>query len=408
MIDKRRRRRARRAASRPQRPLRALAGLGAAATATMAMALGEPAHGQTFQDEMLDLFVNGTCSGGGSGAPAGCETFGISPSPGGQVGFSADGMAAAQRESIEARLREMQCGADGNAGCLSASSDAEALAGLNFFVAADYQFTDKDETDAEAGFTSNRGGLTVGVDSPFANGVIGGAFSYGHTWGEFDGVGGDFDLDSFGTFLYGSYYPTDASFIDAVVGLALKDYEIDRRVVAGGAGGALLGFANGDTTGHEVSASLGGGYDFSFGAITVGPRVGLHYVRTEFADFTERGTALALHYEEQVEDSLTTTLGVQGSWAFSTGFGVVVPQVSAEYVHEFLNDRRTVHAVSTDGTNTPVDFVTDPPDRDYFNLGAGLVFVLPDGISPFLNYSAEVANRFQEVHTVSAGVRFEL
>jgi uncharacterized protein YhjY with autotransporter beta-barrel domain len=106
-----------------------------------------------------------------------------------------------------------------------------------------------------------------------------------------------------------------------------------------------------------------------------------------------------------VEDSLTSTLGFQGSVAISTSFGVVVPQVSAEYVHEFLNDRRTIHASSN---GAPVDFVTDPPDRDYFNVGGGVVFVLPDGISPFLNYTAEVANRFEEVHTVTLGVRLEM
>jgi uncharacterized protein YhjY with autotransporter beta-barrel domain len=84
----------------------------------------------------------------------------------------------------------------------------------------------------------------------------------------------------------------------------------------------------------------------------------------------------------------------------------VVPQVNAEYVHEFLNDRRTIHATASDGS--AVKFVTDPPDRNYFNVGGGVVFVLPDGISPVLNYSAEVANRFEETHTVTAGVRLEM
>jgi len=76
-------------------------------------------------------------------------------------------------------------------------------------------------------------------------------------------------------------------------------------------------------------------------------------------------------------------------------------------VHEFLNDRHTIHASSPNG-DVAFDFVTDKPDRDYFNVGAGVVFVLPDGISPFLNYTAEVANRFEEVHTVTAGVRLEM
>jgi outer membrane autotransporter protein len=234
-------------------------------------------------------------------------------------------------------------------------------------------------------------------------GVIGGALSYSHTFGDFDDGGGDFDVDSFGGLLYGSYYPSDASYIDAVIGLAAKDQKLDRRVVANN---LILGNAEGDTIGFEFQGSLSAGYDFTFDNITVGPRVGVNYLRTEMDGFTETGNPLALSYEDQVEDSLTTTVGIQGSVAISTGFGVVVPQVSAEYVHEFLNDRRTIDAFALDGT--PVSFVTDPPDRDYFNVGGGVVFVLPDGIAPFLNYSAQVANRFEELHTVTAGVRLEL
>jgi outer membrane autotransporter protein len=276
--------------------------------------------------------------------------------------------------------------------------------GLNLFVSADYQHKFYDGS-AEANFDSNRGGLTVGLDSRMDWGLIGGALSYSHTAGEFDHDGGDFDQDSFGGIFYGSYYPSDSSFIDGVIGLAGKGYSLDRTVVLGG---GILGKAQGDTLGFEFQSSLSGGYDFSFDNFTIGPRVGFHYLRTELDDFTESGSPLALHYQEQAEDSLTSTVGFQGSMAISTSFGVVVPQVNAEYVHEFLNDRRTIHAFTTDGTNTPVNFVTDPPDRDYFNVGAGVVFVLPEGISPFINFSAEVANRFEETQTVTAGVRLEL
>jgi len=306
---------------------------------------------------------------------------------------------------IEQRLREVQCEADENANCLQpggAAADTMPFEGLNLFVSADYQHKFYDGS-AEANFDSDRGGLTVGLDSPMSWGLIGGALSYSHTAGEFDHDGGDFDQDSFGGLLYGSYYPSDSSFIDGVIGLAGKSYSLDRTVVAGG---GIFGKAQGDTVGFEFQSSLSGGYDFSFDNFTIGPRVGIHYLRTELDDFTESGSPMALQYEEQVEDSLTSTVGFQGSMAISTSFGVVVPQVNAEYVHEFLNDRRTVDATATNGA--AVSFVTDPPDRDYFNVGAGVVFVLPEGISPFLNFSAEVANRFEETQTVTAGVRLEM
>ena len=374
-------------------PLTALAGI--AAAASVALSFAQPAQAQTFQDEM-DRIVNIVC---GSLAP--CPTFGSASGIGGQPEAQNGRIPAA----VAQRLREMQCEADGNANCLQlggASADETSFEGLNLFVSTDYQYKRKDES-AEAGFQSDRGGITVGLDAPMDWGVIGGALSYSHTWGEFDDDGGEFDNDSFGGLLYGSYYPSDASYIDAVIGLAGRGESVDRRVVGGG---AILGDAEGDTIGFEFQSSLSGGYDFTFDNITVGPRASINYLRTELEGFTETGNPLALSYEDQVEDSLTTAVGFQASVAISTGFGVVVPQANAEYVHEFLNDRRRVDAVAAGGV--PVSFVTDPPDRNYFNVGGGVVFVLPDGIAPFLSYSAQVANRFEELHTVTAGVRFEL
>ncbi len=377
-----------------------LAGIGAAAA--VAMAFIQPAHAQstapsnTFQG-IMDQIGDGVCSS----APGGCPFLGTAGGPGGQV----ETQGGSQWQGIDQHLRELQCKAEGNASCLQpggAAADTMPFEGLNLFVSTDYQNKQKDES-AEAGFGSDRFGITVGLDSPMDWGVIGGALNYNHTWGEFDHNGGDFDQDSFGGLFYGSYYPSDSSFIDGVIGLAGKGYTLDRTAVVGT---EIRGNTEGDTIGFEFQSSLSGGYDFSFDKFTIGPRVGIHYLRTELSDFTETGSPLALHYDDQVEDSLTSTAGFQGTVAISTSFGVVVPQVNAEYVHEFLNDRRTIHATASDGT--PVNFVTDPPDRDYFNVGAGVVFVLPDGISPFLNYSAEVANRFEEVHTVTAGVRLEM
>lgn len=372
-----------------------LAGIGAAAA--VAISFIQPAHAQSFQNEMDTLFGS-VC---GSGGP-GCSSVGVASGPGGQVEVQQGGLPAA----VEERMREAQCEGDENASCVQpggAAADTMPFEGLNLFVSADYQHKHYDG-DAEANFDSNRGGLTVGLDSPMSWGLIGGALNYNYTSGEFDHDGGDFQQNSFGGLLYASYYPSDSSFIDAVIGLAGKGYDIDRTVVAAG---GILGRAEGDTIGFEFQSSLSGGYDFSFDNITIGPRLGIHYTRTDLNDFSEEGSPLALHYEDQTEDSLTTTVGFQGSIAISTSFGVVVPQVNAEYVHEFLNDRRTVHAFST-VTGAPVNFSTDPPDRDYANIGGGVVFVLPDGLSPFINYSAEVANRFEEVHTVTAGVRLEM
>jgi len=245
-----------------------------------------------------------------------------------------DGLSSAQRQAIEQRLRDERCKADKSANCVQpggGAADTASFAGLNLFVSGDYQNKEKDQA-AEAGFTSDRAGITFGS-------IVDGlgrhrrAFSYNHTWGQFDDNGGRLRPRFLERAALRLLLPSDASFIDGVIGLGLKKSLTDRRVINNG--NILAGDAKGDTAGFEFQTSVSGGYDFTFDNFTVGPRLGIHYLRTEYNAFTETGTPMALNYPDQVEDSLTSTLGFQGSVAISTSFGVVVPQVNAEYVHEF-------------------------------------------------------------------------
>ncbi len=312
-------------------------------------------------------------------------------------------ISGSTQRQIQQRLERLRCEGSDDPACAGAggaSEDSVSYEGLGVFVSGDYQHKDKEQTNFEMGFESDSYGPTIGVDYQLGtSGVIGGAFDFSHTDGEFDNDFGDFNIDTFTAVFYGSYYPTDQSFVDVALGFGHKDYETE-HADPGGTDNEV----DSDTTGFEFTADVIGGYDFNFGSVTVGPRVGIHYKHTALDGFSETGAGADLFtYRDQVEDSLTGTVGVQASMAFSTGFGVVVPQVNAEYVREFLDDRER-HTVIDDGGNAST-FVTDQPDRNHFNLGAGVVVVLPDGISPFLNYEVEVANYLEETHTLTAGVR---
>jgi outer membrane lipase/esterase len=315
-----------------------------------------------------------------------------------------EGISGSTQRQIQQRLQRLRCEGSDDPACAGAggaSQDSVSYEGLGIFVSADYQHKDKEQTNFEMGFKSDSYGPTLGVDYQFGTtGVIGGAFDFSHTDGEFDNDFGDFNTDTFTAVFYGSYYPTDQSFIDVALGFGHKEYETEHADP-----GLTDNEVKSDTTGFEFTTDVIGGYDFNFGSVTVGPRAGIHYKRTALDGFTETGdpAATLFAYEDQAEDSLTGTVGFQASMAFSTDFGVVVPTVNAEYVREFLDDRER-HTVIDEGGNAST-FVTDQPDRNHFNLGAGVVVVLPDGISPFLNYEVEVANYLEETHTLTGGVR---
>jgi uncharacterized protein YhjY with autotransporter beta-barrel domain len=340
----------------------------------------------------------------GSTSPTYCDNNDASVCEGPST-LPSDDISGSTQRQIQQRLQHLRCQGSDDPACAGAggaAADDVSYEGLGVFISADYQHKDKTATDFELGYESDSVGPTIGVDYMIGtNGVIGGAFDYSHGFGEYDNNYGDFDTDTYTLIVYGSYFPTDQSFIDLALGVGRKEFK-NAHVDEGGGPGTV----EGDTDGIEFTADVTGGYDFSFDGFTVGPRLGLHFKRTDINSFAETSgdpAAATNAYSDQEDDSLTGTVGVQASYAISTSFGVVVPQVNAEYVREFLDDREEVTV--NFGCCGPATIKLDQPDRNHFNLGAGVVVVLPDGINPFLSYEAEVANYLEETHTVTAGVR---
>jgi outer membrane lipase/esterase len=280
------------------------------------------------------------------------------------------------------------------------------------FVSGEYEAFDKDVTRFEPGQDSDKWGGTVGVDYGFTPWLVAGAaFTYDNTQGDFKRNAGSFETDSYGGFLYASILPMPQLFIDVVGGYARKDYSIDRRSTVTIGGTPFSGTFDGDTDGDEWRAGVNAGYDFVLGNVTVGPRVGVNYKRTEIDGYRESGgegpnQALQLRYRDQVEESLTSSVGVAASAAFGTRFGVLVPQGTLDYVHEFEDDQRTIRFsfVQDVGQNT-LRFQNDRPDRDYLTASIGLAMVLPGGMSPFVNYRTLIGYEDHARHTVTVGLR---
>lgn len=321
---------------------------------------------------------------------------------GGTITIERRAGAAEEERRIQRRLKERREGASNDAG-----------RGLSLFVTGDYQAFDKDRTRFEVGYRQDTAGTTVGADLALGRTlVLGAAVSYAHEFGDFDGVGGGFDNDAVGLTLYGSVAPAPGFFLDGQVGYTYKDYSIERRValtITGAPTRIALGRIDGDTESHEARVSVSAGYDFVLGALTVGPRAGVHWRETAVDGFQESGnTGIELIYDDQHVTSVTTTLGLYASFAISTRLGVLVPHAIAEYVHEFADDQRRIgFRFAQDQGQTPLSFQTDPPDRNYANLGVGAVMVLARGVSPYLDYRALVGYDDRSSHTVTLGLRFE-
>ena len=362
-----------------------------------------PVPGQGGLNDVLIRILSNGCAelqGGGTGfgpeLTQVCAGGGVASTAGASIGAETRSGGEEQRQ-VYRRLRQRQ-----------AAASADTGGALSLFASVDYQNFDKDTTRFETGFRRDTVGGTFGADYLFRSGlVLGAALSYGHEFGDYERVGGGFDHDAYGILVYGSFVPITSMFVDAVAGYTRKNYSFDRHASFARPGFSTSGPTSGDTDGNEFKFGVNAGYDFLLGRFTVGPRVGVLYRETTIDGFRESGhTGLELDYDNQNIQSLTTTAGIFGSVAISTGFGVIVPQATAEYVHEFLDDQRSVgFRLAQDVAQRRFLFRTDPPDRDYFNLGAGVSMVLANGFQPFVNFRELVGYNDRHSHTVTLGLR---
>jgi outer membrane autotransporter protein len=169
----------------------------------------------------------------------------------------------------------------------------------------------------------------------------------------------------------------------------------------------FLGRIEGDTHSNDFQLGARAGYDFAFGGLTIGPRAGVTYRESAIDGFRETGnTGIELIYGDQTIVSLTTNTGLFTSYAISTGFGVLVPQLAGEWIHEFENDQRSVPFTFVNAPAGTYRFLTEPADRDYFTVSAGAVLQLPGGLTPFVNYLEVLGQTRRAQRSATVGLRF--
>ena len=352
--------------------------------------------------------LNDICIRGGPSGGAGPSTF-------------ATGGGAATPTAlpsiVQQRLREL-AGEEIEVQTGAASADAvvELESGLGVFISGEFESLDRDVTTFEAGFDSDIWRVTAGADYRFTDRIVAGlAVDYAHHDGDFDG-GGRFDNNSYGVLAFGSFLPNDRVFVQLSAGYARNTYDSNRFGTFTETNAddtpnfdSEPGPQNADYNADKASVSALAGYNYPIGNVTISPRAGLDFVHIDFETYSEddggiTGLALTFHGDDQT--SFQSRLGVQGSVAFRTGFGVVVPQASVDWMHEFEKDQRRVQVSFVDDTRAQrFTYQTEPPDRDWFEINTGAVAVLGDRLQGFINYRTMVGHDFFDSHAGTIGLR---
>jgi uncharacterized protein YhjY with autotransporter beta-barrel domain len=321
------------------------------------------------------------------------------------------------------RLRDANASADAAADA-TADTELASFGATSVFASFDYLNERQSTTTYEAGRHSSGYGGLLGMDRRFgAKALAGIAVRYAEQSGTLDS-GGDFSVHTPGVRVYGSWLPVDGLFIDAAAGFDRRSLDTRRivglRVVTFGSPlyPGIVSYnppllpATSNTHERDYTGELHAGYDWSLSSLTIGPRAAVTAAHSALDPYVESGdTPMTLAVNAQTRISLRSQVGFQVSDALKLPTGVLVPQLEAEWVHEYRDDQRLSSAhFAEDLRPQPVElhFLNNPPDRDWFVVRVATVAVLPHGVSAFAAVERFAGNLYIERYQATLGLRCEL
>ncbi|WP_455204354.1 autotransporter outer membrane beta-barrel domain-containing protein [Kaarinaea lacus] len=356
-------------------------------------------------DDVFEQFIRDTCI---DPPPELIETCANALAPGpkvansgvvGGAGASSNAAAYLKRKSIEKRDEEEESSGAG------ASADFD-LGKLSLFTNFSYLDGERDKTILENGFDTSQYGLTAGADYRINNKLFaGGAIGFTQAEMSFKNDSGSLDTDNLAVTFFGNYLFNNSITLDGYFGAASLSYDSTRRVTFG----LIQEDAVASYDGKQYSIGATANYTYYYRAWSITGVGKLDYVNTETDSYSESGGGgLNLIYTSQTIESFTAKLGVNATYAWSQSWGVLMPQARLHYVHEFLNDGRTVTTALVLSPQSSVDLKTDDPDRDYLIGGLGASMVLPGGMQTFVDLEFLTGHSYISSWTATAGVRWEL
>jgi outer membrane autotransporter protein len=282
--------------------------------------------------------------------------------------------------------------------------------GLSVFASAGATALNHHNNRFEDGYEAQLPTATVGADYWINPRLLAGAgFNYTYFDGTYDD-GGGFDKDIFSPLLYATYLPFDRAFINAVLGYSRNENSNNRKVVIplDPSEPVFTGRTSADYDENQYSASFQAGYDHPIDNFTIGPRLGFAFGYSQVGSFKEKGnTGAELRYSGLDQTSVQTSLGAAATVAIAIPYGVLLPQASASWVHEYANDARHIDARYVDAPGSPkFTFQRESPARDWANLALGVSASLVNGMQPFAQFVTIQGNENFVSYGGTAGLRY--
>lgn len=246
------------------------------------------------------------------------------------------------------------------------------------------------------------GGFLIGADYRWSNALVSGLYAgYQNTQARYDG-GGKTSIDAARFGVYAAFDGGDGFYANGLLGGGSSSYEVRRPINFG----SIARVARSHPDGAELSAMLGGGYDWKAGDFIFGPVASAQYTYVNIGALEERGAeSLNLRLEEQQAHSLRSTLGARIAYPWRLSPEVAItPEARISWQHEFLQESRNLVGTLDGGSGPGFAFGTFTPGSDATYAGAGINLQVGERWSANLYYNADLGSGNFKSQMASGGV----
>jgi len=197
--------------------------------------------------------------------------------------------------------------------------------------------------------------------------------------------------------LFGTYGQKEGKglFIDGLIGGAYDNYQMNRNISFGSGDNALNRTAMGTPGAGELNTMVATGYDMKRGHFTFGPLSSLQYQYFGTSPFTESGAdSLNLAANAWNTSSMIFSLGshLAYNWQVTKNL-LVIPQVSLNWQHQFLENPYTINSTLNSGSSPSFANTSSAPLRDTLYTGLGFTIEMGKRWESSFFYNAAAGNQ---------------
>jgi uncharacterized protein YhjY with autotransporter beta-barrel domain len=283
----------------------------------------------------------------------------------------------------------------GGGGDLTSDKPTASPNAWHAFAIGSGQILDVGDTANAAGYDIETAGATLGADRRVSD-----SFAYGLTAGyvgdrAFLVNGGRVTVNGGRAGAYGTWFG-DGPYLNGSVEGGYNYYDTRRTGIGGTAAGS--------TSGPEIDALLGGGFDLKRDRLTFGPVASVQYTYIEIDNFTETGSMAPLHLEDNHSHSFRSLLGGRVAYDLPVDGITLRPELQLGWQHEFLDVDRSINSRFATGAGNVFRVTSPTLGRDNLAVSAGVGVQWSRSLGTSVYYDGELARQNYVAHTINVAV----